>query len=114
MTKIVATGVPVKYKGLGEIRVTVEGTETEIQNITFEQAFEEEYVPFPDLEALFDKDMDRGPTYPLCAEPETMRCALFILYEWFGEDKSCWIMESKHVIVEGEIEPMESDPDVIY
>ena len=114
MAKIIAEGVPEKYKALGKIKVTVEGTDVEIKNVKFEQEFKGEYVEADFLEEFFDQDMKEGPTYPLCADPETMRCALFVLYEWFGEDRSCWIEEPKHVKVEGEIEPMESEPGAIY
>ena len=115
MTKIVASGVPV---GLGldtEIRVTVEGTDVDIHKVTFEIMYEGNMKDFPELEDFFDRDMAEGPVYPLCADPETMRRALFVLYKWFGEENSCWIKEPEHVkIVEGEVESMPSEPGVIY
>ena len=114
MTRIVATGVPQKYPTWGEMRITIEGTETEIHSTCFELKVGDKYFEEPGFEQFFDEDMKNGPSYPLCAEPETMRCALFILYEWFGEAESCWIKEPEHVKIEGEIEPMESEPGVIY
>lgn len=116
MAKITAQGVPAKYPEFGQIRIIIEGTDVEIQKTSFElyMKSKDKWIPMSFLEDVFNDDMERGPHYPLCAEPETMRRALFILYEWFGEDKSCWVEEPKHVIVEGEIEPMESEPGVIY
>lgn len=114
MARIIATGVPAKYPELGEIRVIVDGTDVEIENVSFEIKNGDDFEPAPFMEELFDLDMKKGPEYPLCADPETMRCALFILFAWFGEEHSCWIKEPEHVKIEGEIEPMESEPGVIY
>lgn len=112
MTKVIASGVPEKYPEYGKITITVTGDPINISNIEIEA--ENEVIQQVAAETL-DEDMARGPSYPLCAEPETMRCIFFVLLEWFGEDKSAWIKEPEHVkIAEGEIEPMESDPDMIY
>ena len=86
----------------------------DIKKNLFERKRDGVWEQDPSIEPVFDYYMDKGPSYPLCAEPETMRRALFVLYEWFGEDRSCWIKDPEHVTVEGEIEPMESEPGVIY
>ena len=114
MARIVATGIAEKLKPLGEIRVIIEGGEVEIEKTTFERKVNGKWEYDFRVETVFDVDMKNGPHYPLCAEPETMRRALFILLEWFGEAESCWVKEPKHVKVEGEIEPMPSEPGAIY
>lgn len=114
MAKITATGIPVVYPELGYIRITVEGGLVNIDKITYEKRVGGSWVQTGSVEHYLNEDMKRGPSYPLCANPNTMRCALFVLFEWFGEAESCWIEEPKRVILEGEIEPMESIPGVIY
>ena len=114
MARITATGVPVKNPELGEIRIYVSGDEVKIKDVTYRAKVNGKWTDAPEIEKLFKKDLREGPRYPLCAEPYTMRCALFVLFEWFGEAESCWVEEPKHVILEGEIEPMESEPGVIY
>ena len=114
MAKITATGVPVKYPELGDIKICISGDEVSIQDSSIQRKMDGKYIRDAELVELLKHDLKRGPSYPLCAEPFTMRCALFVLFEWFGEAESCWIEEPKHVILEGEIEPMPNDPDVIY
>ena len=114
MASITATGVPVKYPEMGEVRIYIDGDEKEINDASFRSKNSGDWADDPEIEKRFRKDLKVGPTYPLCAEPFTMRCALFVLFEWFGEDKSCWVEEPKHVILDGDIEPMESEPGVIY
>ena len=114
MTIIRAMGVPEKYPELGDIRICVYGDDKEISDVEFKRKIEGEFVDAPDIETVFKHDMRKGPSYPLCAEPYSMRCALFILFEWFGEAESCWVEEPKHVIFSGEIEPMPNEPGVIY
>ena len=115
MTRIIAQGTPQKYPVFGPVRIIAEGREVEIGKITYEnQANDGSWKPNDVMEIAFKHDMDLGPSYPLCAEPNTMRRVLFTLYKWFGEEDSCWIEESKHITIEGEIDPMPSDPDVIY
>lgn len=113
-TNIIARGVPVKYPELGDIRIYVSGTDKEIYDVDFRKKVGTELVDAPEIEKLFRQDLSEGPSYPLCAEPYSMRCALFILYEWFGEAESCWVEEPKHVTFSGEIEPMPSEPGVVY
>lgn len=114
MARITATGTPVKYPELGEIRITVTGDEVNIDKVRFESRRDRYWEEDPAIDNFFRKDLRRGPRYPLCAEPFTMTCALFVLLEWFGEADSCWTEEPKHVILEGEVEPMESEPGRIY
>ena len=105
MAKIIAKGKPVKYPKFGEIKIVVEGGLVDIESSKVNKSA---------VEAVFRKDIKDGPQYPLCADPNTMRSALFVLFEWFGEERTCWVEEPEHVKLEGEIEPMESDPGVIY
>lgn len=117
MTKIVAQGVPQHdfVKDFGPVTITVTGDEVTIYDIKFEYENDEYGINAMLAREWFDRDMERGPHYPLCAEPHTMRRALFILYAWFGEEDSVWIKEPEHVkVVEGEVEPMPSEPGVIY
>ena len=114
MARIIASGTPVKHPELGEIRIIVDGDEVEIENIEFQSRRNDKWEKASQFEKLFNEDLKEGPSYPLCADPFTMRCALFVLFEWFGEAESCWIEEPKHVKLEGEIEPMESVPGRIY
>ena len=114
MASITATGIPEKYPEMGEIRIYVDGGDVEIENAIFRKMVDGKWMDAPEVEKVFKLDLKRGPSYPLCAEPYTMRCALFILFEWFGEAESCWIEEPKHVILEGEVEPMPYEPGVIY
>ena len=114
MATITATGTPVKYPELGEIQIIVTGDMVDIDVVSFYSKKGGLFEKDDSIKKLFDEDMKKGPTYPLCAEPFTMRCALFVLFEWFGEAESCWVEEPKHVILEGEVEPMESEPGVIY
>lgn len=116
MTKIVAKGTPIGYaKVFGPVTITVTGDRVNINSIKFEYPGKTGELAAGYARKAFDRDMERGPHYPLCADPNTMRCALFILLEWFGEDKSAWVEEPKHVkVVEGEVEPMPSEPGVMY
>lgn len=114
MARITASGVPVKYPELGEIRIFAYGTDKEIEDVDFRKKIDGKWVDAPEIDDYLKKDLKEGPSYPLCAEPFTMRCLLFVLFEWFGEAESCWVEEPKHVILDGEIEPMESEPGVIY
>jgi hypothetical protein len=112
MSKITAAGVPSKYPDLGDIRIVVDGTETEIQGVSFEVKLENDYEPAPGLEGVFDDAMKQGPgCYVPVQEPETMSWALAILCEWYGGYPECW----NSVQVDGEIgEEIEYDPDAIY
>lgn len=114
MAKITATGVPEKYPEFGDLRIVVDGDFTDIENVTVEVKKNGEYVDIPEIKDMLYEDMEKGPHYPLCAEPNTMRCALFILFEWYGEEESCWTQEPNHVKLEGIIEPMPSNPGVVY
>lgn len=114
MSMIVANGVPEKHPGLGEIRVVVKGNETEIEEAFFWKKEDGKWVESEQVLNYFMDDMDKGPTYPLCAEPNTMRCAYFVLLEWFGEADKIPDEKNRHVKLAGEIEPMESEPGVIY
>ena len=113
MATITATGTPEKYPFLGEIKIVVTGNEVNIDSVEYSAKINEKWEDDPSISVLFDEDMKKGPSYPLCAEPETMRCALFVLYEWFGEAELCWVGEPQHVKIEGEIEPMENLPGTI-
>ena len=114
MAKITATGVPKKYPELGRIRITVEGGLVKIDKIAYERETGNGWEKAQELGYYLQEDLKKGPSYPLCADPFTMRCALFVLFEWFGEAESCWVKEPDHVKLEGEIEPMENKPGVIY
>lgn len=114
MARIIASGIPEKHPILGEIGIIVTGDDTKISSIEYSSKIDGEWIDDQSIEVLFSSDMKRGPSYPLCADPDTMRCALYVLLEWFGESESCWIEKPKRVKVEGYIEPMESLPNVIY
>ena len=114
MAKITASGIPEKYPEFGKLKVEIIGEYVDIDNISVLAEKNGELVEAPEITALLNEDMAKGAHYPLCAEPNTMLCALFILYEWYGEDAKCWIQEPTHVKLEGEIELMPSDPGVIY
>ena len=114
MAKIYAEGKPEKHPELGEIRVTVEGGEVEINRLICERRYDGSWEKSKGTRDLLINDMRKGPLYPLCAEPATMLCAYFVLLEWFGEASSAWVEEPTHVELEGEIELMESDPNVVY
>lgn len=114
MTRIVATGVPEKYPELGDIQIEIEGTDVVIEKMTFSKRDDNGSSNSLIIRAMFERDIKQSPKYPLCAEPDTMRCALFVLFEWFGEADSCWTEEPEHVKLEGEIAPMESKQGVIY
>ena len=114
MATITATGTPVKHPELGEIKIVVIGDMVDIDIASFYTKQSEVFKEDDSIKRVFDEDLKKGPSYPLCAEPFTMRCALFVLFEWFGEAESCWVTEPEHVKLDGEIEPMESKPGVIY
>ena len=114
MARIVATGVPEKHPELGDVKISISGTEKDIRLVKFYAMNNGLYEESSYVKMIFDEDMKEGPSYPLCAEPYSMRCALFVLFEWFGEAESCWVEEPKHVKLEGEIEPMESISGRIY
>ena len=112
MSKITATGIPKKYPDLGDIRITISGTETEIQDISFEAKNVNDYEQAPSLEEIFDVDMRLGPgCYIPVQEPETISWALAVLCEWYGGYPECW----NSIQVDGEIgKEIEYDPNVIY
>ena len=110
MTRIKAMGTPVKHPELGEIVVSVKGTEKDIRGLRCMSIKNGACSFDPAVEKQMEEDLRKGPSYPLCAEPRTMLCAYFVLLEWFDETTE----PSKHVTLEGEIEPMEYEPGVIY
>ena len=114
MARIIATGTPENRPGLGPIRITIEGGPVKIESVSYERKTESGWEKAQELGYYLQEDLKKGPSYPLCADPFTMRCALFVLFEWFGEAESCWVKEPEHVKLEGEIEPMEYQPGVIY
>ena len=110
MTRIIASGVPVKYPDFGDIRVIVNGDEREIKSVSLQTKKGDKWIDDLSFEPWFTTDLEKGPSYPLCAEPDTMLCAYFVLLEWFGESTK----PGDHVVIEGEIEQMEWEPGAIY
>ena len=108
MTTIIARGIPKdNWANLGNVSIIVRGNEREIESV---RCVSDDDVEKDDeiVEYYFEKLMEKGPEYPLGSDPDTMLRASQVLSEQFYNQPGC------EFSVDGPIEEMPNDPNVIY